>query len=115
MPREIDCPDCGGTGSVCHNCEGDCYDGPHRICESAGDDGNKYCPHCEDGKIKIYTESEVQELIKAERTDLEKLLIYVNPITAPHRHGNKIAKRDLDKLTNLQIEIEHNIRKRREV
>lgn len=112
MPREIDCPDCGGSGYIPPCKRIPCH--PETECEGCG--LGKCIPCiCKKGKIKVYTESEVQELIKAERTDLEKLLIYVNPITAPHRHGNKIAKRDLDKLTNLQIEIEHNIRKRSEV
>lgn len=45
MPREIDCPECGGRGYT------------------EGNDGRQYgCPDCKDDKITVYTEAELQEL-----------------------------------------------------
>lgn len=38
--------------------------------------------------------------------DLDRLLLKVNKVTCPHRHGNTIPKRDLDALTNFQVEVE---------
>lgn len=37
---------------------------------------------------------------------LKKLTMYVNGVTAWHRHGNKIPTQHLDKLSNYQIECE---------
>lgn len=37
---------------------------------------------------------------------LNKLLVLVNGVTAPHRHGGIISKRRLDSLSNYQIEAE---------
>lgn len=103
MPREIDCPDCEGK-----------YRKVRKVTDLDTDIlyGNKvveYCKSCRNGKITVYTQAELNKAVRQERGYLEKLLIYVNPITAPHRHGNKIAKRDLDKLSNLQVEIERAI------
>jgi hypothetical protein len=39
--------------------------------------------------------------------DIAKLLMYVNAVTAPHRHHQKIPKHHLDKLANFQIDCEH--------
>lgn len=51
MPREIDCPDCGGS------CRSDI--GMESVYAS------KYpCQNCKDGKITVYTEEELQEAIK---------------------------------------------------
>lgn len=41
---------------------------------------------------------------------LNVLLCYVNGVTAWHRHGNKIPKIKLDNLSNIQIEIEEDLR-----
>lgn len=40
------------------------------------------------------------------REKVERLLCKINKVTAPHRHGNKIRKVDLDNLSNCQIEVE---------
>ena len=52
MPREIDCSKCGGMG----------------YWDIKGNRTRK-CPNCKDGKIKVYIELEVQELIKQEREE----------------------------------------------
>ena len=41
---------------------------------------------------------------------VKELILYVNPVTAYHRHGNEIPKRRLDELSNKQIDIEHALR-----
>ena len=38
-------------------------------------------------------------------TDYEKLLLAVNKVTAPYRHGNKIPTKALDNLSNLHTEL----------
>ena len=56
MPREIDCPRCEGTGK---------------------DGFGTYvinCPDCKNGKIKLYTEAELQERIQQEREEVNKIL-----------------------------------------
>lgn len=40
---------------------------------------------------------------------LNILLLKVNRITAAHRHGEKPSVKDLDILSNIQIEIEENL------
>jgi len=62
MPREIDCPDCDGDG----------YTAEHDPCDPHVDGICTNCPiqvQCEPcegtGKIKVYTEEELQEAIKA--------------------------------------------------
>jgi hypothetical protein len=37
---------------------------------------------------------------------IELFLAHVNKVTCPHRHGQKISKRDLDALSNDQIDME---------
>lgn len=37
---------------------------------------------------------------------LLKLILKVNPVTAYHRHGNKVPNRKLTELANRQIEVE---------
>jgi hypothetical protein len=37
---------------------------------------------------------------------IELFLAHVNKVTCPHRHGQKISKRDLDALSNDQIVME---------
>ena len=48
-------------------------------------------------------EAEVNEKLDLAITVIGKHTCYVNPITAPHRHGNEIQKRHLDRLSNYQI------------
>jgi hypothetical protein len=41
---------------------------------------------------------------------LEKLLTRINGVTAYHRHGNAIPKKSLDSLSDLQIDIEYELK-----
>ncbi len=59
MPREIDCP---------------CTYGPYSPKTITG---IKYCGSCKDGKIKAYTEDELNEAVKAERRELLRLITEV--------------------------------------
>lgn len=63
MPREIDCPDCGGKYRKVRkttDLDTDILYGTKVI---------EYCKSCKGGKITVYTEEEVQELIKQEREE----------------------------------------------
>lgn len=53
MPREIDCPDCEGTGTI------------DRTQYGMSDTAYRTCKTCKgEGKIKVYTEVELQEAVK---------------------------------------------------
>lgn len=42
---------------------------------------------------------------------IRRLLNAVNGVTAPHRHGNEISNRALDSLSNVQLDVEKELRK----
>ena len=54
-------------------------------------------------------------MTKEEIDKIDIFLAFVNKVTAYHRHGNPIHKRDLDKLSDSQIEMEQWLRLKREV
>jgi hypothetical protein len=54
---------------------------------------------------------EKDERIKGLEGGIEKLLMKVNRVTAPHRHGNPVPIIALDDLANCQLEIEEFIKK----
>ena len=70
MPIEIDCPKCDNgkiyeeTG-VCHPVTGFAEVLTHQ------------CPNCKDGKIKLYTQDELDKAVKAERRELLRLITEV--------------------------------------
>lgn len=56
------CSDCNGEGDICVSCEGDCYEGPNRLCEYAGDGGHDREVCNGTGKVPIYyTPAEYKE------------------------------------------------------
>ena len=51
-----------------------------------------------------------EEKIKEKTIDIQPLLNSINKVTAPHRHGQTVPKRDLDKLCNNQIDFEEAVK-----
>jgi hypothetical protein len=74
------------AGTICHNCD------EHDTRELVG-------------KIHLIPKESAINLEQT-RAQLDRLLTAVNGITAYHRHGNAIPNNKLERLCNLQIEIE---------
>ena len=80
MPIEIDCPECDNgkiyeeTG-VCHPVTGFAEVLTHQ------------CPNCKDGKIKVYTQEELDKAVEAETDDIIDTIIDLDIETI----GDKIS------------------------
>ena len=54
MPIQIDCPECGGKGTIIKKVYGP-YPDAEIMCTN---------PNCKDGKITVYTEAEMQKVVE---------------------------------------------------
>jgi len=102
MPTQIDCPECEGTG------ETDCPHESHWIDSMSACydciDGLIDCPDCDQGKITVYTESEMQE-----QRDL--ILYYENFICNTMRIASDIVEDEREALRELYIKESDRTRK----
>ena len=62
MPREIDCLDCGGRGEII-TADRSSYPPSEEFIKC-------FNPNCKNGKIKVYTESELNKAVKQEREEI---------------------------------------------
>jgi len=53
----LECEECSGTGNLCDDCDGDCFEGPNAICMYARekrDSGGHICDTCKgNGYIEV--------------------------------------------------------------
>ena len=93
MPKEIDCPDCGGDGFTAEHasdCNGSCDYCPVQV----------QCEICEcTGKIKVYTEKEVQKLIRQKKEECALICEKVGYTTIEHVTA-RMDKNEAIKLKN---------------